>query len=178
MARRRALNVREETFARRVAVERKSLREAYATSYNVSNPTAEWVRLEGYRVAARPNVSQRITELMEEAAQAAGATREWAMASLKETADRGMQAKPVLDHEGNATGEWQHDGRVVTAAIRLIADMCGWIPKGGKGDDADAARSAILARLAELDPEALRAMAAMPVDALPGPTDEAGEPSA
>ena len=55
----------------------------------------------------------------------AGITKEWVIDMLKENAERAMQVRPVLDKEGNPTGEYQWNGFVANKALELLGRELG-----------------------------------------------------
>lgn len=70
-----------------------------------------------------PEIKARVAELQEElrenSLKVAQVDREWVMNGLKDNYDRAMQAKPVLDREGNETGEWVYAGAVANKSLEL-----------------------------------------------------------
>lgn len=155
----RLKNPREEGFARAVAVENKTLASAYRDAFNPTNPNARWVQVESSRVAQRPSVALRISELNDEIAANVGATREWAMARLHDAVDSLMQVAPV----GETGMVAPIDAKTAATCIRLIADMAGWIEKGRPVDDEEKLRMATLRRLASMSDGELAAELARPV---------------
>lgn len=65
-------------------------------------------------------VSAVVAEKQAAVAQKVGITQEWVLTRLKENADRAMQAEPVVDREGNRTGEYRYEGSVANRALELI----------------------------------------------------------
>lgn len=68
--------------------------------------------VEGHKLLKNPKVKQRIQELQQRVAKKNEITAEWVLGKIKETIERCSQAEPVLDKEGNPTGEWkfEHSG--------------------------------------------------------------------
>ena len=52
-------------------------------------------------------------------------TKEWILARLVENAERAMQAVPVLDREGNETGEYTYQGNVANRSLVLLGKEIG-----------------------------------------------------
>jgi len=55
----------------------------------------------------------------------AGITKEWVIDMLKENVDRAMQARPVLDKDGNETGRYEWNGFVANKALELLGREIG-----------------------------------------------------
>jgi phage terminase small subunit len=63
--------------------------------------------------------------LLAEAAAGPWLSREYVLASLRENAERAMQATPVLDAKGQPTGEYRWDGSVANRALELMGKELG-----------------------------------------------------
>lgn len=61
-------------------------------------------------------------EAVADAALRLGITHGYVLESLKNVVERCMQAEPVLDHEGNETGEYRFDARGAVAALKLMGE--------------------------------------------------------
>lgn len=101
--------------------------KAYAKVYPKSSPRAaesSWSAL-----IRNPVFAARIAELnavvVEKTAEAAGIDKAWVLAKLIENANRAMQAEPVVDDEGNPTGEHRYNGSVANRALELIGKELG-----------------------------------------------------
>jgi phage terminase small subunit len=77
------------------------------------------------RLKANESISGRVKELQEAAAAKAMVTKQWVLDHLKEIVERAMQAEPVLDREGNPTGEYTFQGNVANKALELIGKELG-----------------------------------------------------
>lgn len=76
-----------------------------------------------------PKIRTRIAELSDIATQNAiiqtGLNREWVLTRLMTVADRCMQTEPVLDNQGNPTGEYKFDSAGATKALKMLGDTLG-----------------------------------------------------
>lgn len=109
-------SVRHERFARYLA-EGKSQVESYELAGyepHESNPA---------RLSANERVQARVAELRATAAEAAQVDLAWIAQMAKRNAERSMQAVPVLDRDGNETGEYQYQGSVTNGALKLLHEM-------------------------------------------------------
>lgn len=113
-----------ELYARFVA-EGKSHRDA-AIAAGYSEKSASAI---GSRLAKKANVSQRISELQSAAAtlsiQRSVLNKDWVIEKLKENIERAMQAIPVKDQTGAATGEYRYDGAVANKGLELLGKHLG-----------------------------------------------------
>lgn len=128
-------NARHERFARLVAAG-----DPASTAYTEAGYAAKTDRSAesaGSRLLSNVEVASRIAEIraeLERAAQkAATVTKEWVVEKLRENVLRAMQAQPVLDREGNHTGEYRYEGNVANKALELLGKEIGMF----RGDDAD-----------------------------------------
>lgn len=64
-------------------------------------------------------------KVIDTAASYAGIDKAYIMESLNKNLQRAMQAEPVLDREGNETGEYTYQGSVVNRAAELMGKEIG-----------------------------------------------------
>ena len=64
-------------------------------------------------------------------------TAKWVLERLKENVERSMRAVPVLDHEGNPTGEYQYAGNVANKALELRGKQLGMVAQRPPADEED-----------------------------------------
>ena len=102
----------------------------YKAVYGKENRSA------GSRLQHRDDILQRIAELqqhqcnleqnaIERAAEALSIDKEWVLRQLVENVQRAMQATPVLDSEGEKTGEYRYEGATANRALELIGKHFG-----------------------------------------------------
>lgn len=102
-----------------------------------------------------PKIIKRIEELAALASKNAilknGLDRSWVIERLMKVADRCMQAEPVLDREGNETGEFKFDSNGANRALHLLGLELGmFTPKEEKvGDEYANLSDADLTRIAQ-----------------------------
>lgn len=65
-------------------------------------------------------IQARLQELLSAATEKAVLTKSWVIEKLMENVHRAMQAVPVLDREGNETGEYTYNGSVANRALELL----------------------------------------------------------
>jgi phage terminase small subunit len=75
----------------------------------------------GRQLIAFSNVRDAIQEAQAKRSERIGKDGDWVVERLIENAQRAMQAVPVLDKEGNPTGEWTYQGNVANKALELLA---------------------------------------------------------
>jgi hypothetical protein len=75
-----------------------------------------------------------VEELQAAAAAKTVLSRQWVIERLVENVERAMQAVPVLDHDGNPTGEYTYEGNVANRALELLGKEIGMFV-GRREDD-------------------------------------------
>jgi hypothetical protein len=122
-------NARQEKFSQELA-NGKSQVAAYRAA-GFGNSTGRPSKL-----AKDARIVARVAELMcareEVTAQGmkiaiveSGVNRLWVLERLRENVERSMQAKPVLDKEGQPTGEYRYEGAVANRALELLGKELG-----------------------------------------------------
>lgn len=59
------------------------------------------------------------------AVEAAGVSKAWVLARLKENAERALQAVSIKDENGETIGEYKYEGSVANRALELLGKECG-----------------------------------------------------
>lgn len=91
---------------------------AYKRAYgNVSDSTAG---VNANRLLKNAKIKVEINKRIQERAKNTGITANYVLSSLKNVADRCMQAEPVLDKEGNPTGEYKFDSSGANKSLELL----------------------------------------------------------
>lgn len=122
-------NPRHERFAQELAGGKSQIEAYEAAGYKPSAPNA-------CHLQAEHKVSQRVAELLaqraikaeratEKAVEKLALTKEWVIGRLMENAERALQRVPVLDNEGQPTGEYRYDGAVANRALELLGKHLG-----------------------------------------------------
>jgi phage terminase small subunit len=126
-------NARHERFAQVVA-DGQTAGEAYlAAGYSCGPQKA---RGHGHRLRTREDVQTRIADLlrareriaekgMERAIVETALTKAWVLEKLRLNAERALQERPVLDKDGNPTGEYRYEGAVANRALELLGKALG-----------------------------------------------------
>lgn len=109
------LSVREEAFCREYLVDMNGTRAAVRVGF--PEPSASNT---AYRLLKRDEILTRVQELARQRSVASRITAQSVLDNLQLVLDRCLQAVPVLDRDGNQTGEWQFDSRGATKALELM----------------------------------------------------------
>jgi len=88
----------------------------------------------GYRLLKNVEVQKAIQAECQRKEERAEINRQWVVNTLVENVQRGLQKKPVLDREGNETGEWVYSGAVVNKALELLGKDIGMWKDNGSED--------------------------------------------
>jgi phage terminase small subunit len=81
--------------------------------------------MQASRLLRNVKVQNEVKRLQEEKIQATGVTAEYVINSLRNVANRCMQEEPVLDREGNPTGEYQFAHSGANKALELLGKTIG-----------------------------------------------------
>lgn len=111
----RKLNPRLRRFAEAISAG-KTAKDAAL----VIRPHSKCPRGLGYKLRHLPTVAAAIEELEADAIREAGITRAQVLLDVKSILSRCMQAEPILDREGNATGEYKFDSAGANRAAELL----------------------------------------------------------
>jgi phage terminase small subunit len=117
-------NQKHEIFALQIAEGKTATEAALVAGY--SEKTA---RAQGSRLLTKADIVDRVNELRarvnEKAASSAAVSKAWVIAHLKENAERSMQAVPVVDKNGNETGEYIWNPNAANRSLELIGKELG-----------------------------------------------------
>lgn len=118
-----ALTAKQEAFCRAIA-SGTGPSEAYRSAYNAEKMKPAVIAVKANELLANGNVTVMIESLrkpiIEIAIEKAGVDKAWVMSKLVKVVDMGMQAEPVLDNEGAATGEYKQNLAAANKALELI----------------------------------------------------------
>lgn len=95
-------------------------RQAYKDAYDCKRQSDKSVDEEACKLLSNPKVAQRLKELQEEVKNRNVLTVEWVLNNLKEIAERCMQTVPVLDKDGEPTGEYKFEHTGANKSLELI----------------------------------------------------------
>ena len=79
----------------------------------------------GHRLLRNPKVAARIAKTLNERIERTEITADWVITKLVENVERAMQARPVVDSQGNQTGQYRYDGNVANQALRHLGQHLG-----------------------------------------------------
>lgn len=77
------------------------------------------------RLLRKPGVRREIMRELENVRDATRVTKSYVVAHLKRVAERSMQEVPVLDSEGNETGEYKFDSSGANRSLELLGKTLG-----------------------------------------------------
>lgn len=86
-----------------------------AKAYRIARPTIKAANVAACKLMARPEVQAAIAERLVRRREVSELDEKWVLDRLRKIHERCMQEEPVLDREGNPTGEFRFDS---TGAIR------------------------------------------------------------
>jgi len=118
------LTLKQEAFAMGY-METGNACEAYRRAYNADRMKRNSIEVTASQLLQHPKVVLRVTELREEAAKRDELSIDWVLQHLEEIVSRAMQAVPVLDKQGEPTGEYTYQGAVANRALELIGKHVG-----------------------------------------------------
>lgn len=110
-----ALTPKQEMFVREYLIDLNATQAAIRAGY--SKRTARQI---GQENLTKPDIQECITELIKSRAEKVELDANWVLSRLKLISDRCIQGEPVIDKEGNETGEWRFDAAGANRATELI----------------------------------------------------------
>ena len=111
----RKLKPRLRRFAEAIVAGKKACQAAL-----IVKPDSRAPNKLGWKLRNIPQVAAAIEELEAATIEDAGITSLQILLSVKSVADRCMQAEPVLDREGNPTGEYRFDAAGANRSLELL----------------------------------------------------------
>jgi phage terminase small subunit len=115
-----ALTAKQKMFVKEYLVDLNSTQAAIRAGYSAK--TADRI---GPELLGKTCVSQAIQEAKQERSDRLDLTADWVLQRFKDISDRCMQAEPVLDREGNETGEYKFDASGANRSTELIGKHLG-----------------------------------------------------
>lgn len=123
-----SLTKRQEGFARDVA-RGLNQTEAYRNNYTTDNSTTKSISENASRLMKNSKVLSMVDELkaaaIGEVKKKLAIDKEWVMKELVEIVQMGKASEPVLDKEGNTTGEYKPQLGAANKALELIGKEFG-----------------------------------------------------
>lgn len=115
MAKSRGLNPKQAQFVREYLIDFNALGAAIRSGYSPKSAKAI-----GSENLTKPDIQAAIKAQIEKRAEKTGITADYVLTSLKSIAERCQQAEPVLDKQGNPTGEYQFREAGANKALELL----------------------------------------------------------
>ena len=120
-----------------------------AKAYNLAFNKPEdhkWGRQSAYQLEKKtPEILRRIEDLQSQAAghvlAKVAVKNDYIFDTYKEVIERSMQSEPVLDREGNETGEYKFDARSAVAALNSLARINGLFDSGSQERNEEASKN-------------------------------------
>lgn len=106
---------KQQRFVEEYLVDSNATQAALRAGYSPKTANEQSARL-----LANVSISAAIKAAQTEIAKKLGLDAQWVLQRLKVVSDRSVQAVPVLDHEGNETGEYRFDSTGANRATELI----------------------------------------------------------
>lgn len=117
------MTARQQRFVEEYLVDLNATQAAIRAGYSPKTANEQ-----GARLLANVSIREAIEHARTEQQQRTQINADWVLKKLVENVERAMQAIPVLDHEGNPTGEYRYEGSVANKALELIGDHVGFFP--------------------------------------------------
>jgi len=111
---------RRELFCQEYIKDRNATQAAIRAGYS-----KETAQEQSSRLLSNIMVSERISALSIDAAKRNGITQDWVIQNLKSVAERCMQVEPVLDKDGNPTGEFVFQANGANKSLELLGKTAG-----------------------------------------------------
>jgi phage terminase small subunit len=115
-----ALTPKQETFAQEYLVDLNATQAAIRAGYSARTAGSQ-----GERLLKHVEISARVAELQAARAQRVEVTQDYVLRRILDNVERAMQAEPVLDREGNPTGEYVYQGSVANGALKMLGEHLG-----------------------------------------------------
>ena len=109
------LTPRQELFTQEYQKDLNATQAAIRAGYSEATAMEQASRL-----LSNVKIKAALVELQKERVERVQIDADWVLARLKLISDRCVQGEPVLDHEGNPTGEWRFDSPGANRATELL----------------------------------------------------------
>jgi phage terminase small subunit len=147
------LTPKQERFVQEYLVDLNATQAAIRAGY--SKRTAD---KQGYQLLVNPRVQAAIALAQADVAKRLGLDAEWVLKRLRAISDRCAQAEPVLDREGNETGEYRFDSAGANRATELIGKHLGMFTEKHELTGKDSGPILLQGRLSGMTEEQLKAL--------------------
>lgn len=110
-----ALTPKQALFVKEYLVDLNGTQAAIRAGY--SEKTARQIAEENL---SKPDIQVAVQQAMDKRAQKIEITAQYVLTTIKNTIERCAQAEPVLDRDGNPTGEYKFDSNAVLKGAELL----------------------------------------------------------
>lgn len=115
-----ALTAKQQAFVDNYLIDLNATQAAIRAGY--SEKTAYAIGEENLR---KPEIKEAVDKALSERSERVKLDAQWVIERLKMISDRCVQGEPVLDREGNPTGEWKFDSSGANKSTELIGKHLG-----------------------------------------------------
>ncbi len=119
----RSLTPKQKLFTQEYTKDLNSTKAAIRAGY--SRRTADRI---GPELLGETWVAEAVQQALQKRSDKVELDAEWVLREFKEIYDRSMAHKPVLDRQGNTTGQWQYDGSNAIRALENIGKHVRFYP--------------------------------------------------
>ena len=116
----RKLTAKQERFVEEYLIDLNATQAAIRAGY--SRKTANRT---GSENLSKPGIAEAIAKRQKERSERTEIDQDWVLMRLQQNIERAMEAVPVLDSHGNATGVWKYEGAVANKALELLGKHLG-----------------------------------------------------
>lgn len=117
-------NTRRESFCMEYLVDLNATQAAIRAGYSEKG-----ANVRGSELLANRNIQLRIAYLVSQRNERIELSQDWVVQRLKDVAERCMQREPILDKEGNPTGEYRFDSTGANKALDCLMKHLGGYQK-------------------------------------------------
>lgn len=114
------LTAKQDKFCREYLVDLNATQAAIRAGYS-----AKTAAVAASRLLINVNIQERIQTKQNKLAEKTEITQEYIVNNLKKVAERSMQAEPVLDKNGEETGEYQFNATGANKSLELLGKHLG-----------------------------------------------------
>jgi phage terminase small subunit len=137
------LTPKQDKFCQEYLIDLNATAAAIRAGY--SEKTARQI---GNRLLTNVDISEHIRRLRNVQAVKAGISAEYVLSGLKAVAERCMQAEPILDRDGEETGEYRFNAAGANKALELLGRHLGLFDgEQAQGDEVKAVKLPFIPKL-------------------------------
>ena len=111
----RPLTARQQRFVQQYTIDLNATQAAIRAGYSPRG-----VAVNAHKLLRNAKIQAALVEIMAARSQRTEITADWVLTQLRENVERAMQAVPVLNRDGEETGEWTYQGHVANRSLELI----------------------------------------------------------